>query len=244
MLARSTPDAVVHLAWTADPGSYLHDVPGNLTSLENSIRLARLLASAQARLVIAGTCLEGTKSVAEPGQEAIYAVTKRAFHQVATRLCPGTLSVACAHIFSVYGPREDERRAVPSIIGSLIRGQSVEVGAGLELREYLHVDDVASALVAIVESDLTGGVDVCSGEPRPLRAVFEEIGRSTGAGHLIRWAARPADRDTGFGDAVGEPGALAAIGWRPRHTLAEGIDATVAWWRAQPTNAVELEAAG
>jgi len=241
VLARTGPDAVVHLAWIACPGTYLHDIAGNLSSLENSIRLIRLLAAGPtSRLVIAGTCLEGSGPVAAPGPEPIYAITKRAFHQVAAGLGPGSLSVACAHIFSVYGPGEDRRRAVPSVIGSLIRGRSVDVGTGLERRDYVHVDDVASALVAVLESDLGGGVDVCTGDPRTLRAVFEAIGRATDAGHLIGWGARPVGAEPGFGDAVGDPAALAAIGWHPRHTFAEGIDATVAWWRAQQLSAVAL----
>lgn len=238
VLATTQPDAVMHLAWIATPGSYLHDRPGNLGALENSLRLVRLLDSPPtSRLVIAGSCLERTAPPASPAREPIYALTKRAFHDVASASNSDALSVACAHIFSVYGPDEDERRAIPSIIRALLRGQPVEVGAGLEQREYVHVADVASALVTILESDITESLDVCSGDPRTLRAVFEEIGRATGAGHLIRWGTRPAGADPGFGDAVGDPGTLAATGWRPRHTFTGGIESTVAWWREKQSRA-------
>ena len=230
-VSRMAPDAALHLAWYAEPATYLSDVPRNLESLENSLRLLRMLSEGTARrLILAGTCLEDNK--AEDLSESIYAVAKRAIHALATHTAGQQLTVACAHVFSVFGPGEDERRAVPSIILSLLRGHPVDVSAGLQLRDYLYVTDVADAFVTILESEAHGSIDVCSGNPRTLRAVFEEIGRSVGREDLLRWGSRPTAAGHGF-DAVGNPVALLGLGWRPRYSLSEGLAEDVRWWRSQ-----------
>ena len=225
-------DGAVHLAWYAEPGSYLRDVARNLASLEAGVRLLRSLAAGPTRrVVLAGTCLEETRHTG-PGDEPVYAVAKRALHDIAAGIRSPAFGVACAHVFSVFGPGEDPRRGLPSVIRSLLEGHPVDVGQGGQLRDYVLVADVAAALVDILESDVVGGLDVCRGEPRPLREVFEEVGRATGGGHLLRIGARPEAPDEVF-DAVGDPAPLRALGWRPAAPLPAQIDETVAWWRSR-----------
>ena len=232
MFTNLRPDAVIHLAWYAEPGAYLRNVERNLGSLENSLRLLRLASGGRStrRVVLAGTCLE---SVAGAGgaHEPIYAVAKRALHDVAVRSHGDGMQVTCAHIFSVFGPWEDERRAVPSVIRGLLAGRPVDVGEGTQLRDYVHVSDVACAFATILEGDAGPTVDVCSGEPRSLREVFEEIGRATGRNDLLRPGARATGADERF-DAVGDPSPLRALGWRPALPFVQGMRETVAWWQA------------
>lgn len=221
------PDAALHLAWYTQPGRYLHDEPKNLESLSYGIALLGHLAEAGCpRIVVGGTCLEGASGSAD----TFYAVAKRTMHDVAANLGSGEPSTACAHIFSVYGPGEDERRAVPSVVRSLLRGDPVAVSAGTELRDYVHVDDVAEALTAVLESNAVGTVDVCSGQLRSLRALFEEIGAATGRSDLIRWGERVVAQGEAF-EVLGDPRALADLGWTPSRSLGDGIAETVAWWR-------------
>lgn len=232
MFADVRPEAIIHLAWYAEPGAYLRDVERNLGSLENSLRLLRLASGGRStkRVVLAGTCLEratGANAIEEP----IYAVAKRALHDVAVRCQADGMQVTCAHIFSVFGPWEDERRAVPSVIRGLLAGRPVEVGQGTQLRDYVHVSDVARAFAAILEGDTGPTVDVCSGDARPLREVFEEIGRATGRSDLLRPGARATAADERF-DAVGDPTPLRALGWRPALPFVQGMGETVAWWQA------------
>ena len=53
--------------------------------------------------------------------------------------------------------------------------------AGEQLRDFLHVDDVARALVAVAESDLVGAVNIASGRPVTVREIVERLGASSGA---------------------------------------------------------------
>lgn len=243
MVSQARPDALIHLAWYAEPGAYLRNVDHNLGSLEDSVRLLRLLAQGRPlRVVLAGTCLEAANG-RHRMEEPIYAVAKRALHEVATHADAADWTVTCAHVFSVFGPWEHESRGVPSVIRALLDGDPVEVGDGTQLREYVHVTDVARAFVAIMEGDTGDTVDVCAGEPRPIGEVFDEIGRMTDRSHLIRREMRPTHPDERF-DAVGDPGPLRALGWRPQKPFEDRMRETVAWWRSRSPTLSGSDSAG
>jgi nucleoside-diphosphate-sugar epimerase len=221
------PDAVIHLAWYAEPGTYLRAIPENLASLRGGMNLLEALAGGGTcrRVVLAGTCLENQ---ATP-QPTIYAAAKSAQHQLAMGFAAASMTAACAHIHYLYGPGEDERRVIPTVTRSLLRGEPIDVTSGSQSRDYLHVADIAEALCRIAESDATGRVDICTGKPVTLRDVFEEIARATGTPQLLRIGALPDSESTGW-PATGDPTALLATGWQPSYNLRQGIQETTAWW--------------
>jgi nucleoside-diphosphate-sugar epimerase len=221
------PEAVVHLAWYAEPGAYLTAVPQNLGSLRGGINLLQALVADGTcrRVVLAGTCLENMATPTPP----VYAATKAAQHALAMGLSAASLSAACAHIHYLYGPWEDLRRMVPSVVRAAVRGEPIDVTAGTQPRDYVHVADVAAALCHILAAEITGRVDVCTGQPIHLREIFEEIGRATGRPDLIRVGARPEDDRTDW-PSTGDAFPLLQLGWEPRYSLTEGIQQTTEWW--------------
>jgi nucleoside-diphosphate-sugar epimerase len=221
------PEAAIHLAWYAEPRSYLRAVPANLASLVGGINLLEALAEGGKchRVVLAGTCLE---NLVTP-QPTIYAAAKAAQHSVALGFGAGRMTAACAHIHYLYGPWEDERRVIPAVTRSLLQGKAIDVTDGLQSRDYLHVADVASALCRVADSDLTGRVDICTGSPVRLLDVFTEIAAATGRLDLLRIGARTDSESTGW-PATGDPTALLTTGWRPCYNLQQGIQETAAWW--------------
>ena len=227
------PDAAIHLAWYAEPRLYLRAVPENLASLRGGINLLEALADEGTcrRVVLAGTCLENDST---PPRTA-YAAAKAAQHQLALGFAELSMASACAHIHYLYGPWEDERRVIPAVIRSLLRGEPIDVTDGLQSRDYLHVSDVAEALCRVAESDLADRVDICTGKPVRLRDVFEEIARATGGDALLRIGAL-AEAESRAWPATGDPTALLSTGWRPRYDLQQGIQDTTAWWAYRERN--------
>jgi len=229
-VAEARPEMCVHLAWFTEPSAYLRAVPENLVSLAAGANLlAVLVASKCRRVVLGGTCLEHS---GEPLSASIYATAKRALHLLAEHLARVGISAACAHLYYVFGPHEDPRRVIPSVLLTLLRGEAVAVTAGEQLRDYLYVTDVASGLCALLESDLTGRVDVCAGRGVRLREVLQCLGREVGRTDAICFGQRPYGRDELF-EAVGDSQALRALGWHPKMGLAEGMACTVEWWRGR-----------
>jgi nucleoside-diphosphate-sugar epimerase len=101
------------------------------------------------------------------------------------------------------------------------------------VRDYLFVEDVADAMIRLLESDVTGPINVASGQAVTLRSIVEKIGERTGRSELIQFGAIPqAATDTPL--VVADTSRLAAeLDWQPHWDLDRGIETTIGWWRRQ-----------
>jgi nucleoside-diphosphate-sugar epimerase len=150
-------------------------------------------------------------------------------------LGPRGRSLAWARLFYLHGPAEDPRRLVPMVIQKLRAGDEVALGAGTQIRDYLHVDDAARGLWAVGQSGLQGAVNVASGQPVTIAQVVREIAAQVGRPELLKLGARP--------PVPNDPPFICAdirrlregTGWTPRHGLRDGLAATLAWWSRPPT---------
>jgi nucleoside-diphosphate-sugar epimerase len=136
-------------------------------------------------------------------------------------------------VFFLYGPGEHPDRLVSSVIRSVLKGEPARCSHGRQIRDYLHVQDVADGLVALLDSEVTGSVNVCSGEATTLRQIVTTVGRLMDRPDLILLGAIPARaNDTPL--VVGHNGRLcAALSWAPRYDLESGLQQTIDWWQSQ-----------
>ena len=236
-LSSLQPELCFHLAWYVVPGKYL-DAPENLLHLELSLRLLQALARAGCRRFLGvGTCFEyepGNAPLSEGSPTRplqLYSAAKLALAQLLPHVTGSTgMSAAWARVFYIYGPFEDDRRLVPSVIRSLLAGEPARVTTGEQVRDYLHVEDVAGALAALGLSRLEGAVNVGSGQPTTIRTLLMRLGEILGCPDRILFGAVPA--------AQGDPPYVCACnrllvegtGFQPRFSLAEGLRHTVEWW--------------
>jgi nucleoside-diphosphate-sugar epimerase len=232
------PEACIHAAWYAEPGLYL-DSTENLSSLRQSLELIEELARAGCRHVVGvGTCFEyamGDAPLREdsPARPAtLYAASKLAFSLVAAqRLAQLGVGMAWSRLFYIYGPYEDERRLVPSAIKALLAGREFPSTSGEQVRDYLHVEDVASALCAQSRLELQGVFNVCSETPVTIAGLMQTLGDLLGRPELIRLGAFPYRQwEPMYVSGVNQRLRTEAR-WSPRHTLREGLASTVDWWK-------------
>lgn len=230
-LEAERPDAVVHLAWYARPQDYLVS-PENLASLATTTRLAEaVFASGCRKFVGVGTCLEyaaaGHPFVESDPADPVspYASAKHAAFLVARALAARAgAELAWARIFHLYGPGEDPSRLVPTVAASLRRGEPIDVTAGEQVRDYLHVADVASGIAALARPGVSGVFNVCSGTARPLRELLLAMGQLMGRADLLRFGARPY-APAEVMHLAGRSDRLRAQGWAPRFpTLEAGLE--------------------
>lgn len=228
------PDAVVHLAWYARPRDYLVSRQ-NSASLATTIRLAEAaLASGCRKLVGVGTCLEYAASSSpfaetdSVGPVSPYARAKHeAFRSLDDLAARAGAELAWARVFHLHGPGEDPSRLVPIVAASLARGEPVDVTAGEQIRDYLHVADVAAGLVALTRPGAAGVYNVCSGTARPLRELLLAIARLKGRADLLRFGARPYAPGE-IMSLAGRSDRLRSLGWSPRfETLEAGLADTL-----------------
>ncbi len=235
------PEACAHLAWYAEPRTYL-DSRENLAALAASLDfLSRLLDSGCSRLLVTGSCAEYRASERPLREDApldpktLYAASKVALFTVLERLAAASdARLAWARIFHLYGPWENELRLVPSVIRALLSGQEFAATAGTQVRDYLHVGDVALGLCRLIEAEADGPVNVNSGMPITVRDLLQEIARIIGRPHLLRFGERKSRDSWDPPYVCGDNRRLRdEAGWQPRHELAEGLSETVGWWRAR-----------
>jgi nucleoside-diphosphate-sugar epimerase len=240
-ISAARPELTIHLAWTAEPGVYLH-TPENVDHLAAGIALATAVAQAGCpRFVGVGTNLEYRLDLSEPLKEDsplrpehLYGACKLALSVALEEIARRTsMSVAWARTFLLYGPAEDPRRLVPAVITSLLKGEPAKTTAGEQIRDYLHVEDVASALVAIGRSTLTGPVNVASGFPVAVRDVVAQIGELVGRPDLLAIGALPY-RGNDPRHVVGDITRLElGTRWKPAYDLESGLRNTIDWWRTR-----------
>ncbi len=234
------PELCVHCAWYVVPGAYLQS-PENERHRAATLGLAESLATHGCRrLVGVGTCFEyalGDEPLAEASPlEPLtpYAQSKLETFRELEAYCSGAgLDFAWARLFYLYGPFEDPRRLVPAVTLALLQGRPAKTTSGEQRRDFLHVDDVASALREVGLSDLSGPVNIGSGAAVAVRDVVLRLGVLTGHPELVELGALAQSADDPA-EVVSENRLIVdATGWAPLITLDEGLDATVAWWRAR-----------
>jgi nucleoside-diphosphate-sugar epimerase len=215
--------------------------------VERSLALLRAFAGAGGRrAVMLGSCAEYDWSAADgPLQETssarapatLYGVAKDALHRVASAYADEQgFELAWGRPFFFYGPREDPRRLVAAVVRALLAGEELDTTSGRQRRDFLHVEDVAGALAALLHSTVLGPVNIASGEAVAVASVIDAIAELLGSPQLIRRGALP-ERP--------EPQLLLAdvarlreqVGFRPSFTLSDGLAETVRWWREQDPGA-------
>lgn len=235
LISTVKPEAVLHLAWCTTPETYWSS-PENLLWLQSSLELLTAIANSGCRrVVMVGTCAEydWTSGVCSEDRTALqpatlYGMSKLSLFNALQRFAGSTdLSWCWTRVFYVYGPHEHPKRLIPSVITSLLHGHEPRISIGEEARDLLHVADVASALVAVLQSSLCGPVNIGSASAVRLRDVVVSIARKLDRPELIRFDTV----STAVPSIVAENKILGSTGWRPRYTTDSGLDQTISWWR-------------
>ncbi len=187
---------------------------------------------------MAGTCAEYDTSLGylrEDGPtrpETLYAAAKLSLCLVGQQMAAENgFGFAWGRLFYLYGPHEDNRRMVPALLSTLLRGESFPASLGEQIRDYLHVEDVASGLCALTRQGTSGVFNICSGTPVTVRSLMETAQEVVGHGSVQFGAVAYRQWDPPI--ICGGNRKLRDLGWNPRYTLKEGLRQTAAWWQAQ-----------
>jgi len=235
------PSHLMHLAWDLSD----LDAPHHLTWVRASLHLLEQFTMAGGdRAVIAGTCFEYdasygycTEALTPTNPDTFYGQAKASLSALAQSYAEVTgLSLATARIFFVFGPRQSSRQLIPDVIESLLAGEEAACTHGQQVRDDLHVADVAGACVALLQSEVEGSVNVGSGVPTRLQDMIYTVADVLGNRSLVSLGARRADPDESpF--LVANPARLyEEVGWTPSFTMRDGLHDTVDWWTTKASS--------
>jgi UDP-N-acetylglucosamine/UDP-N-acetylgalactosamine 4-epimerase len=176
-----------------------------------------------------------------------YAVSKLAdelYAQVCGRIY-GVETVGLRY-FNIFGPRQDPNGAyaavIPRWIAAMIHGRDVEIfGDGETTRDFCHVADVVQANILaatcpdkeVVSSRV---FNIARHGSTTLNELYEILRSRLAPFHPHLVTARPVYRDFRPGDIRHSEASIAAaqtaLGFAPIHTVASGLEAALAWYRA------------
>jgi len=220
-------DAALLLAWPVDPAIYLQS-PDNLKALAATLAIGQaLLVAGCTTIVGVGTCAEyappenGMRLLEDHAlkPDTLYAACKAAVHPVLTQLGKSSqATITWARIFNSFGPGEPASRLLPSIARACAADEPFLAGSGAQVRDYLHVDDIATGLATCLNGGLHGPVNICSGRPLALAEVMRFFAKACSPTGRITFGAKP-DRTWDPPIIVGDPGRLLRAGWQPREPL-------------------------
>jgi dTDP-glucose 4,6-dehydratase len=132
-----------------------------------------------------------------------------------------------------HGPYQFPEKLIPLMITRALADAPLPVyGDGLNVRDWIHVDDHCRAVLAVLESGLPGEVYNIGGDGElpniaVVRAILERLGKPES---LIRYVTDRPGHDRRY--AIDASKLTAQTGWSPRHGAVAGISETVDWYLA------------
>jgi nucleoside-diphosphate-sugar epimerase len=235
-------DAVCHLASPASPPAYLARPLATLAvGSEGTRRLLELARTHEARFLLASTSevygdptvhpqVEAYRGNVDPiGPRSVYDEAKRFAESLtmATHRAHG-VDVGIARIFNTYGPRlsPGDGRVVSNFIAQALRGEPLTVyGDGSQTRSLCYVDDEIAGLIALLDSSLTGPVNIGNPDERTVLELAHVVLEVSGSSSAVTFEPLPTDDPTRRCPDITL--ATTELGWSPSIELRDGIARTL-----------------
>jgi dTDP-glucose 4,6-dehydratase len=239
-------DAVLHLASPASPPEYLAHPIATLEAGSIGTRHALDLARANgARFLLASTSEIYGDPLVHPQPESYFgnvnSVGPRSVYDEAKRYAEAItmayhrefgVDTKIVRIFNSYGPRLGvaDGRVVSNFLAQAMRGQALTVhGDGKQTRSFCFVSDEVDGLLALLESDHVGPMNIGNPDEFTMLELAELVLEVTGSASDLVFEPMPVDDprqrrpDISLAERV--------LGWHPHVDLREGLARTHDWYR-------------
>ncbi|MCA1957052.1 MAG: NAD-dependent epimerase/dehydratase family protein [Nitrospira sp.] len=145
------------------------------------------------------------------------------------------LQVVSLRYASVYGPRQDpegEAGVVAVFIRKMLNNeQPIINGNGRQTRDFVFVDDVVQANLAVMSQEAQGVYNVGTGVETSVNELFRMLAGLTGS--PCKEVHGPAKVGEQIRSVIDSSRLKQEVGWEPETSLAEGLEKTVAYFRGQ-----------
>jgi dTDP-glucose 4,6-dehydratase len=241
-------DAVLHWASPASPIDYLElPIPTLKVGALGTHKALGLAKAKGARFVLASTSEVYGDPLEHPQKETYWGhvnpIGPRGVYDEAKRFAEAItvayhryhgVDTKIARIFNTYGPRMRIRdgRAVPTFISQALKNEDVTIfGDGRQTRSFCYISDLVDGIIRLTESSLNEPVNL--GNPHEM--TIEEMARTIIrlVGSSSRFVQQPLPTDD---PKVRQPDitrARSLLGWSPKVPLEEGLEHTIAYFRAK-----------
>jgi dTDP-6-deoxy-L-talose 4-dehydrogenase (NAD+) len=125
-------------------------------------------------------------------------------------------------VFQAFGPKEKELRFIPTLIRTLGSGNKIEISSPHNKMDWIHSEDVASALSFSIANELFGFIDIGTGVSTSVADVSKEVSEIFGFDEsllVFNTSENPIKKNI----YVSESSQILKLGWKPEKSLADRL---------------------
>jgi len=141
------------------------------------------------------------------------------------------LSVNITRCSNNYGPYQFPEKLIPLMISKALADEQLPIyGDGLNIRDWLYVEDHCSAIDLVIHKGRNGEVYNIGGNNERtnvhiVTTILEQLGKSES---LITYVKDRPGHDRRYG--IDPTKTMTELGWKPKHSFETGIKETIAWY--------------
>ncbi|MCY9517648.1 dTDP-glucose 4,6-dehydratase [Paenibacillus apiarius] len=130
-----------------------------------------------------------------------------------------------------YGPYQFPEKLIPLMIANALNDKQLPIyGDGLNIRDWLYVEDHCSAIDLVIHKGSNGEIYNVGGNNERtnihiVRTILEQLGKPES---LIKYVEDRLGHDRRYG--IDATKITAELGWKPKHTFETGIEETISWY--------------
>jgi UDP-glucuronate decarboxylase len=242
-------DQIFNLACPAAPGHYQYNpIKTAKTSVLGAIHVLGMAKRCRARVLQASTSEVYGDPEVHPQPEsyrgAVNPIGPRACYDEGKRVAEtlfmdyhrqNKVDIRIVRIFNTYGPRMHpfDGRVVSNFIRQALAGEDITIyGDGSQTRSFCYRDDLVEGILRMMNGpeNFHGPVNLGNPVEFTIRELAEQVIELTGSRSQLRFEPLPADDPTRRRPDISL--AQEKLGWAPKTPLREGLEKTIAWFRA------------
>ena len=224
------PNVVISTAWETENGKFWNKPTNDLYSLA-TIRFAEICFNEGVNSFIGlGTMTEYGYSPGKCNSEITPLEPLELYSQKKVEASFAIEKIARAYdsefkwlrIFQAFGANEKKERFIPSLINTLGAEQFFSIQTPNNVLDWIHVEDIASALVFSISNGIEEYIDIGSGIGTSVRELSNMLCRALSLdSSLLKFSDQPGSPKSIYVDAESK---LFQAGWRPEKSLSERLE--------------------
>ncbi len=241
-------DEIYNLACPASPVQYqLDPVQTTKTSVLGAYNMLGLAKRTGAKILQASTSEVYGDPTVHPQTESYWGnvnpIGPRSCYDEGKR-CAETMffdyhrmhnvDIKVMRIFNTYGPRMslNDGRVVSNFIVQALTNQDITIyGNGAQTRSFCYVDDLINGMISLMNSDLTGPVNIGNPEEYSMLELATQIIKLTSSSSSIVFKPLPADDPKQRRPDITQ--AMTYLNWTPTFPVSEGLRRTIRYFETQ-----------
>lgn len=240
-LKKYSPRCFIHIGWKGVDNSTrnLEDQVGvNLPFTLKTVELAKKAGCEQwigiGSLSEYGIIDSKVSEQFPPSPYTIYGKSKLASCWASSALCQAfNMRWSWIRVGSIYGPGDSDQWLIPFVTKALLSGESPKLTPSDQTWDYLFVTDAADAILSVAKSNAEGIFNLGSGSGKTIKEIVNHVVSKVNPSGAPLFGALPYSKDQIMHMEADISRIQKYTGWRPKITLSDGLETTIAEIKAK-----------